>query len=104
MTLMESLTSVALGMLTLLSGCGWFVSGRKHRQEVKNLKADNRLKDMELAQLYVEQFQKNIAEPLQREVRGLKDEVYELRTSLERVNDCPYRDICPARRSDGGAV
>lgn len=90
-------TSIVLGAFTLLSSCGWFVSGRKHRQEVKSLKADNRLKDMELARLYVEQFQRDIAEPLRHEVRELRDEVMKLKNAMEGVNDCTYRDGCPVR-------
>ena len=39
-------TEILLGLFTLLSTCGWFVSGRKHRQEIESLKADNRQKDM----------------------------------------------------------
>jgi hypothetical protein len=38
-------TEIILGVFTLLSTCGWFVSGRKHRQEVESLKADVRQKD-----------------------------------------------------------
>ena len=100
MTTIESLTSIILGLMTLLSGCGWFVSGRKHRQEVKALKADNRLKDMELGQMYVEQFEANIAEPLRREVRELREEVKELRYELENVKKCScYRADCSHRIS-----
>lgn len=90
-------TSIVLGVFTLLSSCGWFVSGRKHRQEVKSLKADNRLKDMELARLYVEQFQKDIAEPLRHEVRELRNEVMELKNAVEGVNECAYWSECPVR-------
>lgn len=72
--MMINWTEVILGVFTLLSTCGWFVSGRKHRQEIESLKADNRIKDMQLAQVYVEQFEKNIAEPLRHEVRELRDE------------------------------
>ena len=90
-------TDIILGVLTLLSGCGWFVSGRKYRQEVKSQKADNRLKDMELAMLYVEQFEKNIAELLRQEVRELRDEVKGLRDAVQQTNDCSYSDDCPVR-------
>lgn len=98
---------MVLGLFTSLSGCGWFVSGRKHRQEVNSLKADNRLKDMELARLYVEQFQVDIAEPLRQEVRELRsevselrklrNEVIELRDAITMLNDCRYLDECPVR-------
>ena len=62
-------TEIILGLFTLLSTCGWFVSGRKHRQEVESLKADNRMKDMELGKAYVDEFRSNIARPLQEEVK-----------------------------------
>ena len=28
-------TSIILGVLTLLGGCGWFVEGRKHREATR---------------------------------------------------------------------
>ena len=49
-------TEIILGLFTLLSTCGWFVSGRKYRQEVESLKADNRMKDMELGKAYVDEL------------------------------------------------
>ena len=63
-------TEIILGLFTLLSTCGWFVSGRKHRQEIESLKADNRQKDMNLSRDYVTEWRTYIAEPLQREVGG----------------------------------
>lgn len=40
-------TSIILGVLTLLGGCGWLIDRKKHRQEVESLKADVRRKDMD---------------------------------------------------------
>ena len=45
-TMTIDITNIILRVLTLLGACGWFVSGKKHRQEVESLKADNRQKDM----------------------------------------------------------
>ena len=42
---------------------------KKHRQEVESLKADNRMKDMELGKAYVDEVRSNIARPLQEEVK-----------------------------------
>ena len=93
-------TAVAVGLMTLLGGCAWFVEGRKHKPTANGLKADYRLKEMELGQLYVEQFEKNIAEPLRRDVRELRNEVKELRNELESVKGCVcYRSDCPHRVS-----
>jgi hypothetical protein len=93
-------TAVAVGLMTLLGGCAWFVEGRKHKPTANGLKADYRLKNMELGQMYVEQFEENIAEPLRREVRELREEVNELRHELEMVkkNAC-YCAGCPNRIS-----
>ena len=68
-------TEIILGLFTLLSTCGWFVSGRKHRQEIESLRADNRQKDMNLSRDYVTEWRTYIAEPLQREVGELRQEV-----------------------------
>ena len=93
-------TAVAVGLMTLLGGCAWFVEGRKHKPTANGMKADYRLKNMELGQMYVEQFEKNIAEPLRREVRELREEVNELGHELESVKKCAcYCVDCPKRIS-----
>lgn len=88
-------TEIVLGLFTLLSACGWFVSGRKHRQEVESLKADNRQKDMDLSKDYVTEWRTYIAEPLQREVGELRQEVAQLRHAIQAIETCPHRDGCP---------
>ena len=88
-------TEILLGVFTLLSTCGWFVSGRKYCQEVESLKADNRLKDMNLSRDYVTEFRTFIAEPLQREVGELRQEVTELRYAIQKIDACAHRASCP---------
>ena len=88
-------TEIILGLFTLLSTCGWFVSGRKHRQEIESLKADNRQKDMNLSRDYVTEWRTYIAEPLQREVGELRNEVAQLRYAIQKIDACPHRDNCP---------
>ena len=108
-------TEIVLGLFTLLSTCGWFVSGRKHRQEIESLKADNRQKDMNLSKDYVTEWRTYIAEPLQREVGELRNEVAELRHAIQAINfvflgrdsaipkqawmalAAPSVDVCPHR-------
>ena len=92
---------------------------KKHRQEVESLKADNRMKDMELGKAYVDEFRSNIARPLQEEVKDLRMEIAQLRNAIQRidfvflgrdsaipkqawmalaapsVDVCPHRDGCP---------
>ena len=88
-------TEIILGLFTLLSTCGWFVAGKKHRQEIESLKADNRQKDMNLSRDYVTEWRTYIAEPLQREVGELRNEVAELRHAIQAIDVCPHRAECP---------
>ena len=88
-------TEIVLGLFTLLSTCGWFVSGRKHRQEIESLKADNRQKDMNLSKDYVTEWRTYIAAPLQREVGELRQEVAALRNAIQKIDACPHRNNCP---------
>ena len=88
-------TEIILGLFTLLSTCGWFVAGRKYRQEIESLKADNRQKDMNLSRDYVTEWRTYIAEPLQREVGELRQEVAELRHAIQAIDVCPHRAECP---------
>ena len=92
-------TEIILGLFTLLSTCGWFVAGRKYRQEVESLRADNRMKDMELGKAYVDEFRSNIARPLQEEVKDLRMEIAQLRNAIQRIGDCPHSADCPVRDS-----
>lgn len=88
-------TNLLLGLMTLLSSCGWFVAGRKYRQEVKGLKADNRMKDMNLGVVFTEKFRGLIAEPLENEVKDLRTEICQLRDAIQQINVCPHRSQCP---------
>ena len=89
-------TSIILAAITMLSGWAtfWF-DRRKHRQEVEGLKADNRQKDMDLSKEYVTEFRTFIAEPLQREVGELRQEVARLRHAIQAIDVCAYRAGCP---------
>lgn len=93
----ELWVSVVLALISMVSGWGWLTNSRKYRQEVKSLEAENRQKYMDLAKEYVEEFRKNIAEPLQQEVRELRNEVKLLRDAVQEINDCPFNGDCPVR-------
>ena len=93
-------TSVVLAVIGMVSGWfSWWLDRRRHKQEVEGLKADNRQKEMNLSKDYVTEFRTFIAEPLQREVGELRQEVTELRHAIELVSDCPHRDACPVLES-----
>ena len=79
-------TSIVLGVLTFISGFGWLIDRKKHRQEIEALRADNRQKDMNLSKDYVTEWRTYIAEPLQREVGELRNEVAALRNAIQKIN------------------
>ena len=89
------ITAIILAIISFLSGLGWMLDRKKHRQEVESLRADNRQKDMELSKDYVTEWRTYIAEPLQREVGELRQEVAELRHTIQAIDICPHRDGCP---------
>ena len=90
------ISAIILSLITMVSGwVGFWLDRRKHRQEIESLKADNRQKDMNLSKDYVAEWRTFIAEPLQREVSELRDEVNQLRNAIQRIDRCPHRDHCP---------
>ena len=89
-------TAIVLAVLTMVSGwvTYWF-DRRKHKQEVEGLKADNRQKDLDLSKDYVTEWRTYIAEPLQREVGELRQEITQLRYAIQKIDTCPHRANCP---------
>ena len=88
-------TSLLLALTNLLTGGGWLLDRRKRRQEAEGIRADNRQKEMDLAKSYVDEFKENIAEPLRKEVGGLRREIKNLKNAIQKINDCPHADGCP---------
>ena len=60
----SALSAIILAIISFLSGLGWMLDRKKHRQEIESLKADNRQNDMELSKDYVTEWRTYIAEPL----------------------------------------
>ena len=88
-------TSVILGVIGLLNGCGWMMDRKRHRRLIESLEADNRQKEMNLSKMYVDEFRMNIDWPLQEEVGDLKNEISTLKNAIQRINECDYRGSCP---------
>lgn len=89
-------TSIVLAVIGMVSGWfSWWLDRRRHRQEVESLKADNRQKDMNLSKDYVTEWRTYIAEPLQREVGELRNEVAALRNAIQKIDACAHRANCP---------
>lgn len=63
-----------------------------HRQEVEALRADVKQKELGLSKDYVTEWRTYIAEPLQREVGELRNEVAALRNAIQKIDACPHRD------------
>lgn len=85
---LQHITPILLAVLTLLSNCAWFVNFRIYRQNAKGLKKDNKQKDMDLSKMFVDEFRNHIVEPLQHEVKML-------RNAIQRIDRCPHRANCP---------
>lgn len=92
---MTEIWAAVTTLLTLVAGGGWLFDKKRHRQEVRSIKTENEKKDMELAKMYVDEFKTNIADPLRREVRGLKKEVKNLNNAIAKIQDCPHAGECP---------
>ena len=101
-------TNIRQKELNLGTESGWvsyWLDHRKHKAEVKNLEAqvaaieaDTRKKYMDLAKMYVDEYTKNIAAPLEKRVNELTNEVKELKDELEKVKHCAcYRMECDKR-------
>ena len=88
-------TSIILAVISLISSCGWVIDRKKHRQEVECLRADVKRKEMDLSRDYVTEWRTYIAEPLQREVGELRQEVAALRNAIQKIDACAHRDNCP---------
>lgn len=68
---------------------------KKAENEAEGLAADNEQKSMDLAKNYVDEFRANIVEPLQKEVKGLRRDVKNLKNAINKINDCPHSAECP---------
>ncbi|MCQ2295132.1 MAG: hypothetical protein MJZ67_05715 [Bacteroidales bacterium] len=79
---------IILAIISLLTSCGWLVSGKKYRQEVRAAQAEAEQKEFDVSKEYVKEFRENIAKPLQ-------EEVQKLRSAIEAVNTCSHRAECP---------
>ena len=58
------ITAIVLAIISFLSGLGWMLDRKKHRQEVESLRADVKRKEMDLSREYVTEWRTYIAEPL----------------------------------------
>ena len=93
-------TAIILAIISFLSGLGWMLDRKKHKQEIESLKADIRQKDMELAEKFVVDWETHVAEPLKEDVRELREKMQRISEELENVkkNAC-YCAGCPNRIS-----
>lgn len=82
------ITSIILSFVALFGNCGWLLSHRKYRAEVRKTKAEAEREELDVSVQYVKEFKENIYEPLQEEVK-------KLRTAIERVGNCEHRSDCP---------
>ena len=79
-------TSIVLGVLTFISGFGWLIDRKKHRQEIEALRADNRQKDMNLSKDYVTEWRTYIR------IRGTGTSIH----TLDTIYSLENRYLCVA--------
>lgn len=77
-------TEIVLAVLTIFSTGGWMVNRYKAR--------------LDLSTNFVQKFRELISDPIEAEVKKLRNEVNRLKHAIEKVNDCPYRADCPVRK------
>lgn len=105
------ITAIVLAIISFLSGLGWMLDRKKHRQEVESLRADVKRKEMDLSTEFaskltssssvatrqsssigsalrslLRQFRELIVQPLEDEVIKLRTEVNQLRDAIQRIN------------------
>lgn len=95
--------AIVLSLLGMMSAwLNWWLDRKRHKQEVKNLEAQAkeieanvRHKDMELAELFVKDYQEIMVKKLREDVDSLKCRVYELENAIQKFQDCPHWSECP---------
>lgn len=82
---------IILALIAIVGNCGWLLSGKKYREEVRKERAEAERAELDLSREYVDNFKENIQKPLEAELQ-------KLRQSIERINRCKYRKQCPVAR------
>ena len=92
-------------MFETLLGGGLLVSIVTLRSTKKKSNAEALQAEMELGKSYVEEYSKNIVEPLKekvtelgKDINGLKRELARLRKAINKTNSCQWIDSCPVVR------
>ena len=85
---MENLVSIILALLALIGNCGWIVSGRKYKHEVRKAQIEANQEDFQLSKQYIDEFKANVYKPLY-------EELQKLRAAIEKISSCAYYGICP---------
>ena len=87
--MMENTISIVLALIALVGNCGWIVSARKYRQEVRKASAEAGRAEFDLSADYVKEFREQVYIPLARELSTL-------RRAMQKVTMCKYYAQCPA--------
>jgi hypothetical protein len=98
----ESISS----LLNVLLGSGLIVTLATISSTRKKAQTESKQAEMDLAKEYVQEYSKNIVEPLREniekqigtlndEITGLKKELARFRKAIEKGKACPYINACP---------
>ncbi|MDR1725611.1 MAG: hypothetical protein LBR28_04400 [Bacteroidales bacterium] len=82
-------------IINALFGGGILITLATIKQSRKKAKIETNMAEMDLATKYVEEFNKNVKEPLQKDLKKLNNELCKLRKAIKRVQTCKHSIDCP---------
>lgn len=92
-------------LFEVVLGGGWLYNVALLRSNKKKATAEALKAEMELGKNYVDEYSKNIVEPmkeeiitLRKDINGLKREIARFRRAVNKTNGCQWVDSCPVVR------
>ena len=92
-------------LFEVILGGGWLYNVALLRSNRKKATAEALKAEMELGKNYVDEYSKNIVEPmkeemvtLRKDINGLKREIARFRRAVNKANGCQWVDSCPVVR------
>lgn len=90
-------TQIISLILNAVFGGGFLITLVTLRASRKKANAEADAQQLGNAQLLIQEYQKNIVEPLKKEINALRKTVGKLTGAINRITDCPHSVDCPVR-------
>ena len=91
-------SSIILGVIGLVSSCGWLIDHRRHKHAIESLRIDNERKKLDLAAEFATKYRELIMIPQEAEIERLRNDNQELREAIRAVRNCHICASCPFRK------